>query len=119
DPRRTKTAEEASAHVSIRPGADPFLLAAMLQELFAADRVDLGTVAEHVARVDELRDAVAPFSHEAVAGRCGISAEAIRGLAHELADAPTAVVYARIGTTVSPYGTVTSWLVDALNICTG
>lgn len=119
DPRRTKTAEEASAHVPIRPGADPFLLAAMLQELFAADRVDLGTVAEHVARVDELRAAVAPFTPEAVAGRCGIDAEAIRRLAHELADAPTAVVYARIGTTVSPYGTVTSWLVDALNICTG
>lgn len=119
DPRRTKTAEEASQHVPVRPGADPFLLAAMLQELFATDRVDLGTVAEHVSRIDELRAAVAPFTPEAVAGRCGIDAETIRRLAHDLSDAPSAAVYARIGTTVSPFGTVTSWLVDALNICTG
>lgn len=119
DPRRTKTAEEATEHVAIRPGTDPFLLAAMLQELFATDRVDLGTVAEHVARVDELAEAVAAFTPDAVAGRCGIPADTIRRMAHELADAPSAAVYARIGTTVSPYGTVTSWLVDALNTCTG
>jgi anaerobic selenocysteine-containing dehydrogenase len=119
DPRRTKTAEEATEHVAIRPGTDPFLLAAMLQELFATDRVDLGTVAEHVARVDELAEAIAGFTPESVAGRCGIPAETIRRMAHELAEAPSAAVYARIGTTVSPYGTVTSWLVDALNICTG
>ena len=119
DPRRTKTATEATEHVSIRPGADPYLLAAMLQELFATDRVDLGTVAEHVTRVDELAAAVAPFTPDAVAERCGIPADTIRRMADELVSAPSAAVYARIGTTVSPYGTVTSWLVDALNICTG
>jgi len=119
DPRRTKTAEEATQHVPIRPGTDPFLLAAMLQELFATDRVDLGTVAEWVKGTDELAAAVAPFTPEAVAGRCGVPAETIRSMAHELADAESAAVYARIGTTVSPFGTVTSWLVDALNTCTG
>jgi anaerobic selenocysteine-containing dehydrogenase len=119
DPRRTKTAEEASEHVAIRPGTDPFLLAAMLQELFAADRVDLGTVAEWVKGTEELAEAVAPFTPDAVAGRCGVPAETIRRLAHDLVDADSAAVYARIGTTVSPFGTVTSWLVDALNVCTG
>lgn len=119
DPRRTKTAEEATRHVPVRPGADPFLLAAMLHELFATERVHLGTVGEYVARLDELRAAVEPFTPEAVAGRCGIDAHTVRQLAHDLADAPSAAVYARIGTTVSPFGTVTSWLVDALNICTG
>ncbi len=119
DPRRTKTAEEATEHVRIRPGTDPFLLAAMLQEIFAADLVDLGTVAEHVSRVDELAAAVASFTPEAVAERCGIPEETIRRMAHELVAAPSAAVYARIGTTTSPFGTVTSWLVDALNICSG
>jgi len=119
DPRRTKTADEASEHVRVRPGTDPFLLAAMLQELFATDRVDLGTVAELVKGVDELGAAVAPFTPEAVEARCGVPADTIRRLAHELADADRAAVYARIGTTVSPFGTVTSWLVDALNTCTG
>jgi anaerobic selenocysteine-containing dehydrogenase len=119
DPRRTKTAQEASEHVAIRPGTDPFLLAAMIQELVASDRVDLGSVAELVKGLDELRAAVAPFTPEAVAGRCGVPADTIRRLAHDLADAGSAAVYARIGTTVSPFGTVTSWLVDVLNICTG
>ncbi len=119
DPRRTKTAEEASEHVPIRPGTDPHLLAAMLQELFATGSVDLGTVGEYVARLDELERAVAPFTPERVAPICGIAADTIRRMAHELADAPSAAVYARIGTTTSPFGTVTSWLVDALNICTG
>ncbi|HEU5084363.1 MAG TPA: molybdopterin-dependent oxidoreductase [Acidimicrobiales bacterium] len=119
DPRRTKTAEEATEHVPVRPGADPYLLAAMVQELFAADLVDLGTVGEYVARIDELAEAIAPFTPEAVASRCGVPADTIRRLAHELAEAPSAAVYARIGTTTSPFGTVTSWLVDVLNTCTG
>lgn len=119
DPRRTRTAEEASAHVPIRPGTDPYLLAAMLQVLFADDLVDLGPVGEFVARLDELDAAVAPFTPERVATRTGIPAATIRGLAHDLATAESAAVYARIGTTTSPFGTVTSWLVDALNICTG
>lgn len=119
DPRRTRTAEEATEHVPIRPGTDPYLLAAMLQVLFADDLVDLGTVAEYVARIDELAETVAPFTPERVAGRTGIPADTIRRLAHDLAAASSAAVYARIGTTTSPFGTVTSWLVDALNICTG
>src|SRR3546814_18493314 len=82
----------------------------MLHELFATERVRLGTVGEYVARLDELRAAVEPFTPEAVATRCGIDARTIRQLAHDLADAPSAAVYARIGTTVSPFGTVTSWL---------
>ena len=33
--------------------------------------------------------------------------------------APRAAVYGRIGTTTAEFGTVASWLVDVLNICTG
>src|SRR3546814_13166655 len=91
----------------------------MLHELFATERVRLGTVGEYVARLDELRAAVEPFTPEAVATRCGIDARTIRQLAHDLADAPSAAGYARTGTTVSPFGAVTSWPVDALSIWTG
>ncbi len=119
DPRRTRTAEEATEHVAIRPGSDPLLLAAMLQVLVAEDLVDLGTVAPYASRLDVLVETVAPFTPEAVATRTGIDADTIRRLARELVAAPSAAVYARIGTTTSPFGTVTSWLVDALNACTG
>ena len=119
DPRRSRTAEEATQYVPIRPGSDPLLLAAMAHTLFAEELVDLGTVADIVSGLDDVEAAVAPFTPEAVASRTGIDADTIRSMARDLAAAPTAVVYARIGTTTSPFGTVTSWLVDVLNVCTG
>lgn len=119
DPRRSRTAEEATQYVPIRPGSDPLLLAAMAHTLFAEDLVDLGTVADFVTGLAEVEAAVAPFTPEAVAGHTGIDADTIRSMARDLAAAPTAVVYARIGTTTSPFGTVTSWLVDVLNVCSG
>jgi anaerobic selenocysteine-containing dehydrogenase len=48
-----------------------------------------------------------------------VDAATIRELAGELAAAERAAVYGRIGTTTVAYGTVTSWLVDVLNILTG
>ncbi|WP_165618186.1 molybdopterin dinucleotide binding domain-containing protein, partial [Mycolicibacterium porcinum] len=43
----------------------------------------------------------------------------IRDLARELAAAPTAAVYGRIGTSTVEFGTIGSWLVDVINILTG
>ena len=48
-----------------------------------------------------------------------MDAETIRALARELAAAPTAAVYGRIGSCTVPHGTLASWLVDVLNILTG
>ncbi len=119
DPRRTETAAIADAHHFIRPNADVFLLAAMVHTLFAEGRVTLGNVADRVTGVDAVREAVAPFTPEGVAPRCGIAADTIRSLTRELAAAPRAAVYARIGTCTQEYGTLCSWLVDVLNTLTG
>ena len=119
DPRRTETAAVADAHHFIRPGADVFLLAAMVHTLFAENLVRLGAVQEWVTGVDEVRAAVAPFAPEAVAVRCAIDADTIRALARQLANTPRAAVYARIGTCTQEYGTLASWLVDVLNVLTG
>ena len=43
----------------------------------------------------------------------------IRRMARELAAAPTAAVYGRIGTCTQEFGTLASWLVDVLNVLTG
>jgi anaerobic selenocysteine-containing dehydrogenase len=45
--------------------------------------------------------------------------EEIRTIARELAAAPTAAVYGRIGSCTVEHGTLASWLVDVLNILTG
>ena len=49
----------------------------------------------------------------------GIAAATIRRLARELAAAPTAAVYGRIGTTTTEFGTTASWLIDVVNVLTG
>ena len=62
---------------------------------------------------------MAAFGPDDVADVTGVDAATIRRLARELAAAPRAAVYGRIGTTTAEFGTVASWLVDVLNICTG
>jgi anaerobic selenocysteine-containing dehydrogenase len=119
DPRRSRTAEAASRHLAIRPGADPFLLAALVNVLATDGLVDTGAAGEWTVGVDDAIAAAEPFTPEAVASVTGIDAEAIRQLAHDLAAAPTACVYGRIGTTTALYGTLASWLVDVLNALTG
>ena len=119
DPRRSRTAAVADRHLAIVPGADVFLLLAMVNELFAASLVDLKGLAGHVNGVEGVRELARPFTPEAVAGRCGIEAGEIRALTHRLAGAERAAVYGRIGTTTVEFGTVASWLVDVLNVLTG
>jgi len=119
DPRRTETAAVADAHHAIRPGTDVFLLGAMVHTLFAERLVKPGHALPWLSGVDALRDAVAGFTPEAVAQRCGISAAAIRQLTRDLAAAPSAAVYGRIGTCTQTYGTLACWLIDVLNALTG
>ncbi|TXS45727.1 molybdopterin oxidoreductase family protein [Streptomyces sp. uw30] len=119
DPRRTRTAKLADRHIAIRPGTDALLLAAMAYVLFEEDLVALGELAPHVQQVEELRAEVGDFTPEAVADACDVDAGTIRTLARELAAAPTAAVYGRIGSCTVPHGTLASWLVDVLNILTG
>ncbi|MFC7985021.1 molybdopterin oxidoreductase family protein [Streptomyces sp. NPDC057336] len=119
DPRRTRTAKLADRHVAIRPGTDALLLAAMAHVLFEEDLVDLGALGPHVEGADEVRAAMSEFTPESVAAACDVDAGVTRALARELAAAPTAAVYGRIGSCTVPHGTLASWLVDVLNILTG
>ncbi|WP_406732594.1 molybdopterin oxidoreductase family protein [Streptomyces sp. NBC_01794] len=119
DPRRTRTAQLADRHVPIRPGADALLLAALAQVLFEEKLTDLGTLAAQIEGVDELREAIGEFTPEAVAAACDMDAEEIRTIARELAAAPTAAVYGRVGSSTVEFGTLANWLVDVLNVLTG
>jgi anaerobic selenocysteine-containing dehydrogenase len=119
DPRRTETAELADQHLFIRPGGDVFLLLGLVHVLFADRRVRLGRIEPYVEGLAALEAAVAEFTPERVAARCGVEAAAIRELAHRLAATERAAVYGRIGTCTQEYGTLASWLVDVVNVLTG
>ncbi|MBL1073382.1 molybdopterin-dependent oxidoreductase [Nocardia sp. 2] len=116
DPRRTRTAKLADEHLFIRPGSDAYLLFGIVHTLFAEN---LATVRVEVEGLDEVRAAAAEFAPEKVAARTGVDADTVVRLARELAAAPTAAVYARIGTCTAEFGTLTQWLVDVINVLTG
>ena len=119
DPRRSETAAHADQYLPIKPGGDVFLLLGIAHALFDEGLVELGRLAEHTNGLDEVRAAVLPYAPERMAIGCGIDAGAIRQLARELAAAPRAAVYGRIGTCTQRFGTINSWLVDVINVLTG
>ena len=119
DPRRSETAAAADRHLAIRPGTDAHLLASIAHVLLADGLAAPGRLAQHTNGLDELPGVLAPYTPEAVAPVCGIDAAAVRELAHDLAHAPTAAVYGRIGTCTQEFGTLASWLVDVVNLLSG
>ncbi len=119
DPRRTRTAEAADLHLSIRPGTDAALLGAVVHHLIGTDQVSMGKIAALVDGRSKLSAAVENFTPEWAAGVTGIDAGQIRELADEIGAAKSAAVYGRIGTTTVEFGTLATWLLDVIAILTG
>ena len=119
DPRRTETADAADEHVAIRPGTDALLLAAMLHVVFAEGWERLGRLKGHTKNLDKLAGFVRNLSPERVAPWTGVAPQTTRRLAAEFAQTPRAAAYGRVGLCTQRYGTLASWLVQALNLVTG
>ncbi len=119
DPRYTETARLADRHLSIRPGADAAVLFAMVNILFEESLVDMGHVAGFASGVERLRELARPFTAEMASRASGIPADDIRTLVREYAAAPRGCIYGRIGSSMQQFGSLTNWLIVALNALTG
>ncbi|RMH81824.1 MAG: molybdopterin oxidoreductase family protein [Actinomyces sp.] len=119
DPRRSRTAQQADVHLRPRPGTDAVLLAAVVRHLFATGTARTGRLAAAAPDLDRVAAFVEPFTPEAAARVTGVAAADITALADALVAAPTAAVYGRIGTNTVEFGTLTAWLIDVVNMCTG
>lgn len=119
DPRRTRSAAASDEHLAIRPGTDALWLGALVTEIDRGGLVDVGALSGLLDGLDATLELLAPFTADSVAAHTRIDADTTRRIARELATAPTAAVYGRIGTHTTSYGTVASWLVEVLNIVTG
>lgn len=121
DPRRTETARVASEHLFIRPGVDALLLLAMAGELFRADLLDRPFLQRWADGWEGIPELLAPFTPERVAPHLGpdLTAEVVRRLARELAEAQRGVAYCRIGVSNTATGGLATWAVNLLNVLTG
>lgn len=119
DPRATASAKAADEHIPIRPGSDALLLCALANVIIADGLVAPGHLTNHIDGLEDLAIAVEGFTPESVAETCQIPAGTIRRLARDLATAERGVVYGRIGTHTVEFGTLSSWMVDVLNVITG
>ncbi|WP_338522832.1 molybdopterin oxidoreductase family protein [Pseudomonas batumici] len=117
DPRRSETAAMADQHLFVRPGGDAALLFGLLNTLFTEGL----TRDSHlpVDGLDEVRQAVAGFSAEAMSPLCAVPASQIRQLARDFAAADKAVCYGRMGVSTQSFGTLCHWLVQLINLVTG
>lgn len=118
DPRRTETAAQFE-WLGIVPDGDAYLLLALLQVLFDENLTDRARVARQADGVEWLQRLVKPFTPEATEAHTGIAADTVRSLARELAGTPRAAVYGRVGTSTGQSGTLTTYLIDAVNLVAG
>ncbi|GGF19403.1 oxidoreductase [Aliidongia dinghuensis] len=119
DPRRTETAEVASAHHFIRPGTDAAFLLALLSTLWTEGLARPGRLADHLDGFEAAMARIAPFTAERAAPVTGIPADEIRRIARDFAAASRAVCYGRMGVSTQAHGTLCHWLIQLLNIATG
>jgi anaerobic selenocysteine-containing dehydrogenase len=116
DPRRTRTAKLADEHLAVKPGTDAVLLLAIVHTLLAEN---LTEVTLDVNGLDELRAQTAEFTPGLAERVCGVPAADIARLARELAQAPSAAVYSRMGASTVEFGTLTQWAAELVNLLTG
>lgn len=119
DPRMTETSAIADRHIAIQPSTDAFLLLALIGELNRAGLIRLGHLSKMVTGLDEVLALASEFTPRRVAPITGIDEETISDLAADFASAGRACWYGRMGTCTQAFGSLTTWLIDVINIVTG
>jgi len=120
DPRLTETAKFADIHLQLRPGTDVKLAGALLHVILAEGWQDSGFCAEYVEGLDDLREAVAAWSPEAIEEEVGISALRIREAADLFArQARSGMVGTGTGPDMAAASNLAEHLYQAINVVCG
>ena len=116
DPRVSEVGAIADIYLPVKPGEDPALLAGMLRVIITEGLYDRNFVAAHVDGLAELAAAVEPFTPEVAAGRAGVESEQLVAAARMFAKAERGCVVTGTGPEMAGNGTLTEYLVTAMNI---
>lgn len=118
DPRKTETAAQFE-WLGIVPDGDAYLLLSLLQVMFDENLVDRTRLAAQADGGVWLERLARPFSPDVTAQRTGIDPDTVRSLARDLVRTRRAAVYGRVGTSIGENGTLTTYLLDAVNLVAG
>jgi anaerobic selenocysteine-containing dehydrogenase len=119
DPRRSETAERADLHLAVRPGADAFLLGAILARLIQRDAVDHAFIEQHTEGYAEVRDALLQTPVEQWAAAADIPLDQIEQCVDMIIAAKAMVVRVELGIQQGVNSTLNSYLEKLLIMLTG
>jgi anaerobic selenocysteine-containing dehydrogenase len=118
DPRKTETAAQFE-WLGIVPDSDAYLLLSLLQVMFDAGLVERARAESQADGLDWLERQSASFTPEVTARLTGIEPGVVHALTRDLVHTRRAAVYGRFGTCVGQNGTLTAYLIDAVNLVAG
>jgi anaerobic selenocysteine-containing dehydrogenase len=119
DPRLTECARKAEVHLQCKPGEDPAILAGIVNIIIAEGLYDRAFVNDETQGFDALRETVAPFTPDYVAARAEIPVDRLFAAARIFAGGRRGMVTAGTGPNMAPRGTLTEYLVLAINTLCG
>lgn len=114
DPRKSESAMRWGRHLPITPGADVWLILALLSLASEGYRQD-----PYTEGLKELLSFAHRISLEEASSRCGISVEEIQRLSQEIKEAPSTAFHLSVGVNQGPFGTLAYVALQALSYVTG
>lgn len=119
DPRRSESAEIADLHLAVRPGADAFLLAAMIATVVQEGLTADDWLRAHADGVDEVRPLFATLDIAAYADKAGLPEATVRDAARRIARARSVASFEDLGVQMNRHSTLVSYLHLLLVLLTG
>jgi anaerobic selenocysteine-containing dehydrogenase len=119
DPRRTETAEIADIHLQVRPGADAWLLAALLAVIVTEDFLDHAFLDAHAVDVEPVLAAVRAIPFTSCCERAGVDPELMRRTARVIGRARAFASFEDLGVQMNRESTLVSYLHRLLIVLTG
>ena len=119
DPRRTETSRYADLFIQPLPGQDAAIFAAIAHILLRDNTYNQAFCRRFVSQLDELRQAVAPFTPELAALRADVPVEQIEQAAQWLGEAERPLVGSGSGPSMSAHSNVNDYMIEAVNALVG
>ncbi len=119
DPRRTETAEHADVHVAVRPGADAFLLTALLAMLVRQDLIDEKFLNAHTTGFEAVKACLLEVPIARFAAAADVPLATLKQVAQMIGQSRAMVVRAELGIQQGLYSTLNSYLEKLLFLITG